>query len=92
MNIFVCNLSLELTEDELRREFIAFGEVLSASVMNDKHIGSGQSRGYGFAEMPSQSEGQAAITALNGKSLRDRTIDVIQALALSKNRGKGLLW
>jgi RNA recognition motif-containing protein len=57
--------------------------------MNDKYIGSGQSRGYGFVEMPSQSEGQAAITALNGKSLRDRTIDVIQGRALSKNRVKG---
>jgi len=92
MNIFVCNLSLEVTEEELRREFMAFGEVISVTIMNDKHIGSGQSRGYGFVEMPLQSEGQAAITALNGKSLRDRTIDVIQALPLSKNRGNGLLW
>jgi len=89
MNIFVCNLSLEVTEEELRREFIAFGEVISVTIMNDKHIGSGQSRGYGFVEMPLQSEGQAAITALNGKTLRGRTIDVIQALALSKNRGTG---
>ncbi len=89
MNIFVCNLSLEVTEEELRREFIAFGEVISVTIMNDKHIGSGQSRGYGFVEMPSQSEGQAAITALNGKTLRGRTIDVIQALALSKNSGTG---
>ena len=89
MNIFVCNLSLEVTEEELRREFMVFGEVISVTIMNDKYIGSGQSRGYGFVEMPSQSEGQAAITALNGKTLRDRTIDVIQALALSKNSAKG---
>jgi len=89
MNIFVCNLSLEVTEEELQREFMVFGEVISVAIMNDKYIGSGQSRGYGFVEMPSQSEGQAAITALNGKTLRDRTIDVIQALPLSKNRGKG---
>jgi RNA recognition motif-containing protein len=68
---------------------MAFGEVVSVTIMNNEHIGSGQSKGYGFVEMPSRSEGQAAITALNGKSLRDRTIDVIRAHALSKNGGKG---
>ncbi len=88
MNIYVGNLSLEVTEEELRREFMAFGEVISVIIMNDKYIGSGQSRGYGFIEMPSQSEGQAAITDLNGKSLRHRMIDVIQALSLSDSRGK----
>jgi len=85
MNIYVGNLSLEVTEEELRREFIAFGEVISVAIMNDKYIGSGQSRAYGFVEMSSQSEGQAAINALNGKTLKHRTIDVIQALPLSHN-------
>jgi len=89
MNIYVGNLSLEVTEKELRREFMTFGEVISVSIMSDKYIGSGQSRGYGFVEMPSQSEGQAAITALNGKTLRRRTIDVIHALPLSNNGGNG---
>jgi RNA recognition motif-containing protein len=89
MNIYVGNLSLEVTEEELRREFIAFGEVMSVTIMNDKYIGSGQSREYGFVEMPSQSEGQAAITALNGKTLRHRTIEVIQALPLSDNGVNG---
>ena len=87
MNIYVGNLSLEVTEEELRREFMAFGEVISVTIMNDQYIGSGQSREYGFVEMPSQSEGQAAIIALNGKILRHRTIDVIQALPLSDNGG-----
>jgi len=87
VNIYVGNLSLEVTEEELRQEFMAFGEVISVTIMNDKYIGSGQSRGYGFVEMPSVSEGQAAITALNGKTLRHRTIDVIQALPLSDNGG-----
>jgi len=87
MNIYVGNLSLEVTEEELRREFMAFGEVISVTIMNDKYIGSGQSRGYGFIEMPSQSEGQAAITALNGKTLRHSTINVIQALPLSDTGG-----
>ena len=89
MNIFVGNLSLEVTAEELQREFIVFGEVKSVTIMNDRYIGSGQSRGYGFVEMPSQSEGQAAITALNGQSLRHRTIDVIEALPLSDKSGKG---
>ena len=89
MNIYVGNLSLDVTEEELQREFMAFGEVLSVTIMNDEYIGSGQTRGYGFVEMPSQSEGLAAITALNRKLLRYRTIDVIQALPLSDNRGKG---
>ena len=57
--------------------------------MNDKYIGSGRSRGYAIVEMPSQSEGQAAITALNGKILRHRTIDVIQALPLSDKGSNG---
>ena len=83
MNIYVGNLSLEVTEEELRREFMVFGEVISVTIMNDKYTGSGQSRGYGFVEMPSQSEGQAAITALNGKALKNRTIDVIRAHAPS---------
>ena len=89
MNIYVGNLSLEVTEEELRREFLAFGEVTSVTIMNDKYIGSWQFRGYGFVEMPSQSEGQAAITALNGKTLRHRTMDIIQALPLSGNGDNG---
>ncbi len=89
MNIYVGNLSLEVTEKELRQEFMAFGEVIAVTIMNDKYIGSGQSRGYGFVEMSSQSEGPAAITGLNGKTLSHRTIDVIKALPLSGNGGNG---
>ncbi len=89
MNIYVGNLSLEVTEEELRQEFMAFGEVILVIIMNDKYIGSGQSKGYGFVEMPSQSESRAAITALNGKTLRHRTIDVIHALPLSDTGGNG---
>jgi RNA recognition motif-containing protein len=89
MNIYVGNLSLEVTEEELRREFMAFGEVISVTVMNDKYIGSGQARGYAFVEMPSQSEGQAAIATLNDKALRHMTINVIEALPLSHKGGNG---
>jgi RNA recognition motif-containing protein len=88
INIYVGNLSLEVTDEELQREFMAFGEVVSVTIMNNKHIGSGESRGYGFVEMSSKAEGQAAITALDGKSLKETKIDVIRARALSKNRDK----
>ncbi len=89
MNIYVGNLPLEVTGGELRREFVAFGEVLSVTVMNDKHIGSGQPRGYAFVEMPSPSEGKAAIAALSGKTLGHMMINVIQALPLSDNKVNG---
>jgi len=87
MNIYVGNLPLELTETELRQEFMAYGEVISAIIMNDQYIGSGQSRGYAFVEMSSQSEGKAAITALNDKTLGHKTINVIEALPLSDKKG-----
>ena len=87
MNIYVGNLSLDVTEEELRREFIAFGAVISVVIMNDKYIGSGQTRGYGFVEMASKSEGEAAITSLKGKGLKSQVIDVVEALPLSDKRG-----
>ena len=83
MNIYVGNLSLEVTEEELRREFMAFGEVISVIIMNNKYIGSGQLRSYGFIEMASKSEGFTAIANLEGKKLRDRVVNVVEALPLS---------
>ncbi len=87
MNIYVGNLSLETTEDELRKEFKEFGEVISVTIMNDKYIGSGQPRGYGYVEMASKSEGTTAIASLEGKKLRNRVVNVIEALPLSDKRG-----
>jgi RNA recognition motif-containing protein len=87
INIYVGDLSPDVTEEELRREFIAFGQVISISIMNDKYIGSGQTRGYAFVEMASKSEGEAAITSLKGKRLTNRVIDVVEALPLSEKRG-----
>ena len=83
MIIFVGNLSFDITEEELRREFMVFGEVMSIIIMDDKHIGSGQTRRYAFVEMPSKSEGEDAVTGLKGKRLRNRAVDVIGALPLS---------
>ena len=87
MKIYVGNLSYEVTEEELRQEFLAFGEVESVNVIRDKY--SGRPRGFGFVEMPSVSEGQAAITALNGKTLKERTLTVNAARPRSDNRGGG---
>ena len=87
MNIYVGNLSLETTEDELRKEFIEFGDVISVTIMNDKYIGSGQPRGYGYVEMASKSEGATAIANLEGKKLRKRIVNVVEALPLSDKRG-----
>ena len=91
MNIYVGNLPLEVTEDELRQEFMSFGEVISLIIMNDKYIGSGQLRGYGFVEMASKAEGEAAIASLNEKALRHMTINVVEALPLSDHNDKGFL-
>ena len=87
MNIYVGNLSLEVTEEELRQEFIAFGEVISVTIMDDKYIGSGQPRGYGYVEMASKSEGTTAIANLEGKKLKHMTINVVAALPLSDKKG-----
>jgi len=87
MNIYVGNLSLEMTEDELRKEFAEFGEVLSVAIMNDKYIGSGQPRGYGYVEMASKSEGATAIANLEGKKLRNWVVNIVEALPLSNKNG-----
>ena len=88
MNVYVGNLPLELTEDELRQEFSVFGQVKSVSLINDKYTGSRQPRLYGFVEMGSRSEGEAAIISLKGKEIRGRLIEVIAALPLSDEKDK----
>lgn len=87
MKIYVGNLSYDVTEEELRQEFVAFGEVTSVNIITDKY--SGRPKGFGFVEMASVSEGQAAITALNGKTLKDRTLNVNAARPRSDDRGGG---
>ena len=85
MKIYVGNLSFDVTEEELRTEFTAFGKVESVSIIKDKY--SGRAKGFAFVEMPSVSEGQAAITGLNGKTLKDRTLTVNAARPRSDDRG-----
>jgi len=87
MKIYVGNLSYDVTEEELRQEFLAFGEVETVNIITDRY--SGRPKGFGFVEMPSVSEGQAAITALNGKTLKERTLNVNAARPRTDNRGGG---
>jgi RNA recognition motif-containing protein len=77
MNIYVGNLSFEVSEENLRQAFGAFGQVSSATIIKDKY--SGQPRGFGFVEMPDRTEAQAAIENLNGKPLVGRQINVSEA-------------
>jgi RNA recognition motif-containing protein len=87
MKIYVGNLSYEVTEEELRQEFQAFGEIESVSVITDKY--SGRPKGFAFVEMPTASEAQAAIAELNGKTLKERTLNVNEARPRTDNRGGG---
>lgn len=77
MNIYVGNLSHDATDGTIREAFESFGEVTSAKVIKDKYTG--QSRGFGFVEMPAQLQAQTAIRSLNGKDLLGKEISVNEA-------------
>jgi RNA recognition motif-containing protein len=77
VNIYVGNISREATEEDLRAAFEAFGTVESAKVIKDRY--SGQSRGFGFVEMPSLEEAKAAISGLSGQDLKGRPLTVDEA-------------
>ncbi len=77
MEIYVGSLSYTVTEDDLKEAFTAFGEVASVRLVSDKF--SGKSKGFGFVEMPSNEEAEAAIAALNEKDFKGRDIKVNQA-------------
>ena len=77
MNIFVGNLAHASTEDDLRKEFEAFGVVSKVSILKDKFTGA--PRGFGFVEMASKQEAEAAMNALNGKDFMGRPLNVNEA-------------
>ena len=85
MNIYVGNLSRQTTEDDLRKAFEAFGQVESANVIQDKFTG--ESRGFGFVEMPSKQEAQKAIEEMNGTDLGGRAVNVNEARPKTERRG-----
>jgi len=87
MNIYVGNLSNEVTEEDLKQAFETFGQVESANIIKDKYTN--RSKGFGFVEMASKAEGQAAIDGLNGKELKGKTLNVNEARPRTESRGRG---
>jgi len=87
MNIYVGNLSNDVTDETIREAFESFGEVTSAKVIKDKYTG--QSRGFGFVEMPGQTQAQTAIKSLNGKQLQGKEMSVSEARPRTGDRRTG---
>jgi cold-inducible RNA-binding protein len=87
MNIFVGSLSFECTDRDLLQAFSAHGAVDSARVITDRDTG--QSRGFGFVEMPNESEARAAISAMDGRELMGRPIKVNEARPREERGGGG---
>jgi len=88
MNIYVGNLSYEVTDEDLKAAFSPFGEVTSAKSIMDRETG--RPRGFGFVEMPKSEEAQAAIRAVNGKEIKGRSVTVNEARPKSADsRGGG---
>jgi cold-inducible RNA-binding protein len=85
MKIYVGNMSYDITEEDLRLACEAFGKVESATIIKDKY--SGRTKGFGFVEMSSKAEGQAAIDGLNGKELKGRSLSVNEARPRTENFG-----
>lgn len=77
MNIYVGNVKYEMTGDQLQEMFSVYGEVSSARIISDRETG--RSKGFGFVEMPNDSEALAAIEATNEKEIGGRTLKVNEA-------------
>jgi RNA recognition motif-containing protein len=75
MNIYIGNLSWDMTEQDLLDLFSPYGEVASAKIVTDK-FNNNRSKGFGFVEMGNDTEGQAAIDGLNGTEIMGRNIVV----------------
>ena len=88
MKIYVGSLSYKATEEDLKKEFEGFGQVESVNIIKDRY--SGESRGFGFVEMPNKDEAQSAIESLNGREMKGRKISVNEARPRSEGfRGGG---
>ena len=85
MNIYVGNLSYEVTEEDLKESFEVFGEVQGVKVIKDNYTG--RSKGFGFVEMSNNADAQSAINDLNDKELKGRTLKVNMARPRTENRG-----
>jgi len=87
MNIYVGNLSFDVTEEDLKEAFSAFGQVESVKIIKDNY--SGRSKGFGFVEMPDKNEAQSAIEGLQGKDMKGRAINVNEARPRTEGRRGG---
>ncbi len=87
MNIYVGNLAWSVTDDDLKQAFSDHGEVISGTIIKDKFTG--QSRGFGFVEMPNSAEAQTAITALDGQDLKGRPLKVNEARPVERREDRG---
>ena len=87
MKLYIGNLSRDTAEGDLRQAFEAHGQIVSVNIIKDKF--SGDSKGFGFVEMSTKEEGEAAIANLNGKDLNGRSINVSEARPRTENRNVG---
>jgi RNA recognition motif-containing protein len=87
MNIFVGNLSKDVTEDDLQNLFAEYGSVRNVKVIRD--LFSGESKGFGFLEMPGQAEAQKAMSELNTRDLKGKKIAVNEARPRNEKRRQG---
>lgn len=85
MNIYVGNVFLEVSEDDLRQAFENFGQVTSVKIITDRYTG--HSRGFGFVEMPNHQEAKSALTGLNGKNLKGSALKVNEARPRNDRQG-----
>lgn len=87
MNIYVGNLSYDVTENELEQMFGSFGPIKSVKLISDKF--SGRSKGFGFVEMSTRDDAERAIAELNGKDIRGRALVVSEARPKPEGGGGG---
>lgn len=87
MNIYVGNLSYQTQEDALRAAFESHGEVQTVNIIKDRY--SGESRGFGFVEMPNEDEARTAMTELNGSELDGQVLKVNEARRRESRGGGG---
>ena len=85
MNIYVGNLSYEVTEEDLQEAFEGFGQIESIKIIKDNY--SNRSKGFGFVEMSNNADAQSAINGLNDKELKGKTLKVNTARPRTENRG-----
>jgi len=86
-NLFVGNMSFQTTESDLRSLFEPFGDLTRVNVVTDRDTG--QARGFGFVEMSNDDEATKAITALNGKEVGGRALNVNEARPKTDRSGSG---